>query len=234
MVLEYGSKVQIAREAGNATSSASVRDADKSRPYIPRAGVATDGWSKEDEATATCFCGAVQLAFVSVLLQRSILSLLICLPDLLFSDSLRHGPCRNKSTYTAQPTAAPGLVDSFVCNCTDCRKLTASMFTSAFIVNDTYLKHLRGQANLKTFAQNASIASGTMMTNFFCDTCGTLMYRVAERLPGHSLLRLGTVDDFNLAETKLKPRTEVFTKDRVSWFAGVPGEDVYSFEGSPA
>ena len=38
---------------------------DKSKPYIPLAGCANDGWSKEDEATATCFCGAVQLAFVS-------------------------------------------------------------------------------------------------------------------------------------------------------------------------
>lgn len=27
--------------------------------------VAEDGWSTDDEATATCFCGAVQLAFVS-------------------------------------------------------------------------------------------------------------------------------------------------------------------------
>ena len=44
------------------TSSAA---ADKSKPYIPLAGLANDGWSKEDEATATCFCGAVQLAFVS-------------------------------------------------------------------------------------------------------------------------------------------------------------------------
>lgn len=25
---------------------------------------ASDGWSTEDEATATCFCGAVQLSFV--------------------------------------------------------------------------------------------------------------------------------------------------------------------------
>lgn len=40
--------------------------ADKSKPYIPQAGSANDGWSKEDEATATCFCGAVQLAFVGV------------------------------------------------------------------------------------------------------------------------------------------------------------------------
>ncbi len=37
--------------------------ADKSKPYIPLAGGADDGWSKEDSATATCYCGAVQLAF---------------------------------------------------------------------------------------------------------------------------------------------------------------------------
>lgn len=38
--------------------------ADKTKPYIPLAGGAHDGWSKEDEATATCFCGSVQLSFV--------------------------------------------------------------------------------------------------------------------------------------------------------------------------
>jgi hypothetical protein len=38
---------------------------DKSKPYFPIAGLANDGWSNENEATATCFCGAVQLAFVS-------------------------------------------------------------------------------------------------------------------------------------------------------------------------
>jgi hypothetical protein len=38
--------------------------ADKSKPYIPLAGDANDGWSKDKEATATCYCGAVQLAFV--------------------------------------------------------------------------------------------------------------------------------------------------------------------------
>jgi hypothetical protein len=39
---------------------------DKTKPYFPLAGLANDGWSNEDEATATCYCGAVQLAFVSL------------------------------------------------------------------------------------------------------------------------------------------------------------------------
>ncbi|KAF1918296.1 Mss4-like protein [Ampelomyces quisqualis] len=177
------------------SSALSVRDSDKSKPYIPLAGVATDGWSKEDEATATCFCGAVQLAF---------------------------------------PTTAPGLVDSFVCNCTDRRKITGLMFTSAFVIDDKFLKHLRGQSQLKAFAQSSFIASHTLMTNYFCSTCGSLMYRIAARLPGHSILRLGTVDDFNLVETKLRPRTEVFMKDRVSWFPGVPGEEVKRYNARQA
>jgi hypothetical protein len=39
-------------------------DAEKGKPYFPLAGASHDGWSEEDRATATCFCGAVQLSFV--------------------------------------------------------------------------------------------------------------------------------------------------------------------------
>lgn len=97
------------------------------------------------------------------------------------------------------------------------------MFASNFIVADTHLKHARGRENLKSWGQSASIASGERMTNHFCGTCGTLMYRVGAAWPGHSILRIGTVDDFSLHETKLRPRVEQFTKDRVSWVHGVDG-----------
>lgn len=59
------------------------------------------------------------------------------------------------------------------------------------------------------------------------------MYRVSERYPDHSLLRLGTVDDFNLADGVLKPTMEVYEKDRVSWVAGVPGDEVKAYDGIP-
>jgi hypothetical protein len=52
-------------------AASSTAPADKSKPYFPLAGSATDGYSKEDEATATCFCGAVQLAFVSPTVNSS-------------------------------------------------------------------------------------------------------------------------------------------------------------------
>lgn len=175
--------------------------ADKSKSYFPLAGSTSDGWSTEDEATATCFCGTVQLAFVSLLL-------------ILESDL---------SPDTSQPTSGPGLIDTFVCNCFDCRKITASMFASNFTVADTHLKHLRGQDNLSTFTQKRSIKSGNDMTNYFCKTCGGLMYRVSSGLPGQSILRIGTVDDFSLHETKLKPQIEQFVEARVGWLADVPG-----------
>ena len=61
------------------------------------------------------------------------------------------------------------------------------------------------------------------MTNYFCSTCGTLMYRVSSGYPGTSILRIGTVDDFSLAENKLKPRTECLIERRVGWLSGVEG-----------
>ncbi|GKT47620.1 uncharacterized protein ColSpa_07801 [Colletotrichum spaethianum] len=158
---------------------------DKSSPsFIPLASVADDGWSTENEATATCLCGTVQLAF---------------------------------------PTQGPGLVDRFLCHCTDCRKISSSMFCSNFTVADGHLRYIRGKEDLKSFSQSRTIATGNDMTNYFCGTCGTLLYRVSSGLPDMSILRIGTVDDFRLAETKLKPQVEQFVGTRVSWLAPVDG-----------
>lgn len=49
------------------------------------------------------------------------------------------------------------------------------------------------------------------------------MYRVGEGFPGQSILRIGTVDDFSLMESKLRPEVEQFVKQRVSWANGVEG-----------
>ncbi|KAL2203714.1 hypothetical protein CC79DRAFT_1388365 [Sarocladium strictum] len=150
---------------------------------FPRSSVTQDGWSTKAEATATCYCGNVQLAF---------------------------------------PLSKPGYIFSFVCHCADCRKLTASMFTSGFLILDTHLKHIRGEENLKQFSQSETIErKGNLMTNFFCTTCGSLMYRRAGSYPGVSILRLGTVDDFKLAETVLRPNVEQYIKHRVGWLKDI-------------
>ncbi|OJJ94666.1 hypothetical protein ASPACDRAFT_37492 [Aspergillus aculeatus ATCC 16872] len=163
---------------------------DEAKSHFPIVG--SDGWSTADEATATCFCGAVQLSF---------------------------------------PTHGPGFVVSFICNCTDCHKITASIHSTGFIVHDTYLKHLRGQAVLKTYTQPKSPGSETTVTNHFCSTCGSLMYRVSAAYPGMSALRVGTVDDFSLHETRLRPTVELFTKDRVAWKPPTAGVEQFVADG---
>jgi len=56
------------------------------------------------------------------------------------------------------------------------------------------------------------------------------MYRVGARFPGMSILRIGTVDDFNLMETKLKPTAEQYVENRVAWLK--PAEGVKQYVGS--
>lgn len=97
------------------------------------------------------------------------------------------------------------------------------MFASNFVISDKYLIHTRGRDNLTVFSQSTTIGTPNTMANHFCSTCGTLMYRVGTGFPGMRILRIGTVDDFNLAETKLKPRIEQFVKDRVAWLSGAEG-----------
>ncbi|EGY18627.1 uncharacterized protein VDAG_09153 [Verticillium dahliae VdLs.17] len=104
------------------------------------------------------------------------------------------------------------------------------MFTSGFIVLDSHLKHIRGEENLKQFSQSDTIKQeGKPMTNFFCSTCGTLMYRRSAGIPGASILRIGTVDDFRLAETALEPTIEQYVKHRVSWIKDIEG--MVQFDG---
>lgn len=122
-----------------------------------------------------------------------------------------------------QPTKAPGLVGTFVCNCTDCRKITASMFASNFTVLASETKHVRGRDKLTKFAQSKTIESGNTMENHFCSVCGSLMYRISSGHPELLITRIGTVDDFDLHETVLKPRIEIYTKDRVCWLSDVNG-----------
>ena len=164
---------------------------DMSKPWLPLSGLAEDGYTKEDRATATCFCGVVQIEF---------------------------------------PTEEPGFVDSFVCNCSDCHKITASQYATNFMVKDSYMKYIRGKENLKMFGpQSKTIATGNTMSNHFCSTCGALMFRVSSGFPGISIMRVGSIDDFHLQETKIRPRIEQFIKYRLSWLPGV--EKTMKFDG---
>jgi hypothetical protein len=70
------------------------------------------------------------------------------------------------------------------------------------------------------------------MTDYFCSTCGTLMYRISSAFSSTPILRIGSVDDLSLHETKLKPQWEQFTKDCVNWFSGMQTQGTKRLEGN--
>ena len=107
------------------------------------------------------------------------------------------------------------------------------MFASNFGIDDKYLKHIRGRDNLKSWKNEVTpVRPNTSMTDYFCFTCGTLMYRISSAFPNVPILRIGSVDDLTLHETKLKPRVEQFCKDRVRWFPGAGAEGVEQVDGN--
>jgi hypothetical protein len=106
------------------------------------------------------------------------------------------------------------------------------MFASNFVVKDSETKHVRGQDKLTKFAQSKTVESGNTMENNFCSVCGTLMYRISSGFPGMLITRIGTVDDFELHETALKPKHEIYTRTRVSWLHGVEGPEQHE-DGGP-
>lgn len=60
------------------------------------------------------------------------------------------------------------------------------------------------------------------------------MYRISSAAPNSPILRIGTIDDFQLQETKLAPQVEQFTKERLSWLPGVKGTAEQHEGGHPS
>ncbi|KAL4795938.1 Mss4-like protein [Aspergillus venezuelensis] len=129
----------------------------------------------------------------------------------------------NSNLLLAVPLKPPSLINTFLCHCADCHKLTSSMFTSNFTALASSVRHIRGQRNLKTLKQDKTPSSGSAVTNYTCGTCGSLMYRVSEAFPAIMVLRTGTVDDFELHGSVFRPGVEVFTTCRRDWVGPVEG-----------
>jgi hypothetical protein len=55
------------------------------------------------------------------------------------------------------------------------------------------------------------------------------MYRRSSGFPGLSFCRIGTIDDFDLHETNLRPQAEQFIESRVGWLQAI--KDVPQAEG---
>lgn len=67
------------------------------------------------------------------------------------------------------------------------------MFASNFTTLDSHTKFLRGEDNLSTYTMTETIGRPNSMTNYFCKTCGSLMFRKGSGFPDMRIMRIGTV-----------------------------------------
>ncbi len=78
------------------------------------------------------------------------------------------------------------------------------------------------KGNLKTFTLD--VESGNQMTSFFCDVCGSTLYR---RSNGHQdgvAVMIGGVDGDEILHAS-KPQVEIWTCNRPMWVTAIEGAD---------
>ncbi|KAI1638249.1 Mss4-like protein [Biscogniauxia mediterranea] len=121
--------------------------------------------------------------------------------------------CGNiRISYEGQPSLRA------LCYCTDCRKVSGSMYSTNLIVADSDFRVTAGTP--KRFAKVAD--SGNEITSFFCPDCGTTLWREAVPFPGSKIVKAGTLDDAD-AIAKEVPAVELWACRRPAWVPGLSG-----------
>ncbi|KAJ7699244.1 hypothetical protein B0H17DRAFT_1129315 [Mycena rosella] len=127
-----------------------------------------------------------------------------------------------------EPTHSPGLGESFICHCTDCHKITHPCLPPAsWLPTPTCATARRGQPlriQPGVHRRHAQHHRHSLLQ----DVRHAHVPR-QHGVPGMHITRVGTVEDFNLQETILKPKAEQFVKYRMVWLSG--GEGVQQVQG---
>jgi hypothetical protein len=115
------------------------------------------------------------------------------------------------------------ILNQFLCSCLDDRKITGSLFGSAnLMVMVDGLKTTKGV--LKTYSKVAE--SGNTVTSYFCENCGSTLYRTSTGYPGVVMIKAGCVDDLNAADAK--PVLELFGRSHIEWIPYIEGIETNS------
>jgi hypothetical protein len=107
------------------------------------------------------------------------------------------------------------------CHCVDCQKATGTGHVSVVALPSPAVK-VTGQT--KPFTVKGD--SGKDYARNFCPNCGSLVFGVADAMPGVTMITAGTLDDPSI----FTPQMSIYTRSRHAWdhMPGVP-----AFEGMP-
>ncbi|KIW28093.1 uncharacterized protein PV07_07777 [Cladophialophora immunda] len=106
------------------------------------------------------------------------------------------------------------------CWCVDCKKFSGSTNTNNILVPLKGMKVVKG--NLKTFTLD--VESGNQMTSFFCDHCGSTLYRRSSGISDGVAVMVGGVDGDEMLHAS-KPQVEIYTSSRPEWVAPIKGAE---------
>ncbi|KAK0287295.1 hypothetical protein LTR35_002790 [Friedmanniomyces endolithicus] len=132
---------------------------------------------------------------------------------------------KTKYTFSGDP------VMTAICHCLDCRKLSASAFSTALLVPSSNF-HFEAGAPVKTVDLKHHI-DGIDMTPHFCGNCGSWMCKTADddRFRGMHIVMAGTLDTEEGQESKVTaPQAELWTKYRLDWVKPLDVKQCVGFE----
>ena len=114
------------------------------------------------------------------------------------------------------------------CHCIDCRKFSGSTNSNNLLVPTAGFKVLSGQ--LKTYTKTAE--SGNEMTSYFCDRCGSTLYRQSSKSDKAVAVMIGGIDGPEAIENGC-PEHELFVRNRPSWMKVIEGTSQADGHGLP-
>ena len=119
-------------------------------------------------------------------------------------------------TYEAEVDPATASI----CHCTDCQKLTGSVYRVSVRAAPDQFRLLSGNPTI--YIKTAD--SGAKRAHGFCPKCGAPIYATALERPAPYALRIGALDQ----RAELKPRRRIWCDSAIAW-----SQDVSALTGSP-
>ncbi|KAK3646352.1 hypothetical protein LTR56_003112 [Elasticomyces elasticus] len=116
------------------------------------------------------------------------------------------------------------ILGTGICHCITCRKSTSSTFSLNAVTTKDAFHLISGSPKSYGIVGDNGIPSKI----FFCGECSSLMWTEYSPRPDLRIVKAGTIDgDDALADEKLQPLVEQYTKRRAPWLCGAVNAKQY-------
>jgi hypothetical protein len=134
-----------------------------------------------------------------------------------------HGGCLCGATRYTLKAAPSGVI---LCHCTHCQKSSGSAFSTNLLVPDADIAFEGAPAAV----YHDKGESGGALDRHFCARCGASLGSVSAGIPGHFVLKAGSLDDHSSLGSAA---VQIWTRSKQPWvkFAAEPPSHEKGFPG---